>query len=83
MVEHWEKALDAKDPTTLRAKLGEAKKWMEGYSHLDQGLARQGVEIPIPGVQGGTPLVSTQAEFDALPKGSTYKEPNGKTYTKP
>jgi len=39
MVEHWEKALDAKDPQTLRAKLGEAKKWMEGYATLDRGMA--------------------------------------------
>lgn len=41
MVEHWEKALDAKDPTTLRAKLGEAKKWMQGYAKLDDGMANE------------------------------------------
>ena len=37
MVEHWEKALDAKDPGTLKTKLGEAKKWMEGYATMDKG----------------------------------------------
>jgi hypothetical protein len=48
MVEHWEKALDAKDPQTLRAKLGEAKKWMEGYSQLDRGLSRQNTPTILP-----------------------------------
>jgi hypothetical protein len=38
MVEHWEKALEAKDAGTLRAKLGEAKKWMQGYATLDHGM---------------------------------------------
>ncbi len=38
MVEHWEHALEAKDPATLRSKLGEARKWMEQYAQLDQGL---------------------------------------------
>lgn len=29
------------------------------------------------------PLVSTQAEYDKLPSGAQYKEPDGNTYTKP
>lgn len=40
MVEHWEKALDAKDPETLKTKLAQARKWMEGYATLDQRLKR-------------------------------------------
>jgi hypothetical protein len=59
MVEHWEKALDAKDPQTLRAKLGEATKWMEGYSKLDQGLTKQ--------ANGGIQtLPGTKADPDGL-----------------
>ena len=34
MVEHWEKALSAKDGGTLKAKLGEAMKWMGGYAAM-------------------------------------------------
>ena len=30
MVEHWEKALDAKDPGTLKAKLGEGSEEVDG-----------------------------------------------------
>ena len=33
--------------------------------------------------QGGLPVVRTQAEFDALPAGSPYVEPDGKKYRKP
>ncbi len=32
MIEHWEKALQAKDPATLKAKLNEARGWMRGYA---------------------------------------------------
>jgi hypothetical protein len=32
---------------------------------------------------GSVPHVTTQAEFDALPKGALYIEPDGKTYRKP
>lgn len=72
MVEHWEKALDAKDPTTLKAKLGEARKWMQGYSQLDQGLAdtQGGAILPATGA-GPTikPLKAyTQADVDAAVK---------------
>ncbi len=54
MVEHWEKALDAKDPGTLRAKLGEAYKWMDGYSKLDQGLT----DKPITGIATAPPITA-------------------------
>lgn len=33
--------------------------------------------------QGGTPIVRSQAEFDALPSGAVYVEPDGKKYRKP
>lgn len=32
---------------------------------------------------GGTQIVKTQAEFDALPSGAVYAEPDGKKYRKP
>lgn len=37
MAEHWAKALEAKDPNTLRAKLGAAKSWMQGYASMTSG----------------------------------------------
>lgn len=46
MVEHWEKALDAKTPETLKSKLGEAMKWMEGYASMLPSIT------PPPGGEG-------------------------------
>lgn len=54
MVEHWEKALDAKDPATLKSKLGEARQWMEQYAQMDKGLKGQ----PITPLQAGGSVVS-------------------------
>lgn len=34
-------------------------------------------------MQNGAPIVRSQAEFDALPSGSVYVEPDGKKYRKP
>jgi len=58
MVEHWEKALDAKDARTLRAKLGEATKWMQGYAQLDNGLGQGGTSGTVTGVTGNKPDVN-------------------------
>jgi hypothetical protein len=38
---------------------------------------------PAPAAPSGTPIVKTQAEFDALPSGTVYVEPDGKRYRKP
>lgn len=54
MVEHWEKALDAKDPATLKSKLGEARQWMEQYAQMDKGLKGQ----PITPIQQGGSVVN-------------------------
>ena len=53
MLEHWQAALSAKDGATLKAKLGQATKWMEGYASMlpspkeavDKG-GKGGVTIP-------------------------------------
>ena len=63
MVEHWEKALDAKDPGTLKAKLGEARKWMQGYATLDHGM--QDV-APIQLKDGRTIIPHDKAAAEAL-----------------
>jgi hypothetical protein len=34
MVEHWQEALSGKDPATIKQKLAQAHKWMEGYASL-------------------------------------------------
>ena len=34
LVEHWRRALGAKDPGTLLSELGEARKWMQGYAQM-------------------------------------------------
>jgi hypothetical protein len=46
MVEHWEKALFATTPYTLKAKLAQARKWMEGYAKMDKA---SGVNLNMPG----------------------------------
>lgn len=42
-------------------------------------------DVPPPAPSGPTrtPIVKTQAEFDALPSGTVYVEPDGKRYRKP
>jgi len=57
MVEHWEKALFATDPATLRQKLNQAKSWMEGYAKL---VPRRGEEWlkALPGATAGSTVES-------------------------
>jgi hypothetical protein len=90
MVEHWEKALDAKDPGTLRAKLGEATKWMRGYAQLDNGMAKPEFIAPpstaasaLGAGSAKSPSIKTREEHDALPIGSGYVDAEtGKRYVK-
>jgi hypothetical protein len=90
MVEHWEKALDAKDPGTLRAKLGEATKWMRGYAQLDNGMAKPEFIAPpstaasaLGAGSAKSPSIKTREEYDALPIGSGYVDAEtGKRHVK-
>jgi hypothetical protein len=65
--------------------------WQTAKAALDDKRKKQGLppskDAPPAGASTGgsgeVPTVSTQAEFDKLPSGATYKESDGNTYTKP
>lgn len=48
MVEHWEQALAAKDPQTLKQQLNVARNWMQGYASLDPRPQQGGNSIAPP-----------------------------------
>lgn len=58
---------------------------VEFLTGLDQQSPAQPIQQPQAAqpAQGGAPLVRSKAEFDALPRGAVYVEPDGKRYRKP
>lgn len=67
-----------------------ARNGADAFDFQSLGVPQAGAPVtappPPPSGQTGpksTPIIKTQAEFDALPSGAMYVEPDGKRYRKP
>jgi hypothetical protein len=66
---------EAQSPEDLIARINHADSWLEGYAKMDKN---KGLQNP---TAKDLPSISSQADYDALPKGAKYSW-NGKIGTK-
>lgn len=62
---------------------GDIKALADKAANAQQKMESTAASIGGSGKSGEIPLVNTQEEYDKLPAGAQYKEPDGNTYLKP
>lgn len=75
------KSLFEEEKTALRRQLRSVQEEIRG---LESGRSESTPSAPgQPATPASPPTITTQAQFDALPSGATYKGKDGRTYRKP